>query len=424
MPSPLSTQLGAVSLLPMFAPWVGMSFFFPDSLQALSIIHRQELNTRDFTEAMRKFSVQNERELLKRAGTGPWDSSKQWSTRAFRNAILEGTWQPKTSLLTETGSAWRLCLGRHEGLGETSHPRSQSLERRRRARRGCRQCWLPGAALEHDRRDPREPHGSLLFHRLPSAGASRWSLLLCNTHTRLPWELLPDVTLALEAAEFRGSLLLLYLSSRTVPLEEGGFLRTLGGPFGLHQWKSSSICQPQLPILETAKRDIKKGADVRMCAGRGWGRLGPFMLRAFLSVWGRGRGFGQMLSFRSSPPISLHTPTRSSPPISLHTPTRVSWVATQGLLRPPVSLTGRSLPPQGAQMSPFHLQSGPRTFMRGQPEAPGTGPSWSLSEWGSFPASTACFQASGKGALRLQARHSSVAKHTAWGLLSPLLLWT
>ncbi|XP_059769866.1 uncharacterized protein LOC132359594 isoform X5 [Balaenoptera ricei] len=237
-------------------------------------------------------------------------------------------------------------------------------------------------------------------------------------------ELLPDVTLALEAAEFRGSLLLLYLSSRTVPLEEGGFLRTLGGPFGLHQWKSSSICQPQLPILETAKRDIKKGADVRMCAGRGWGRLGPFMLRAFLSVWGRGRGFGQMLSFRSSPPISLHTPTRSSPPISLHTPTRVSWVATQGLLRPPVSLTGRSLPPQGAQMSPFHLQSGPRTFMRGQPEAPGTGPSWSLSEWGSFPASTACFQASGKGALRLQARHSSVAKHTAWGLLSPLLLWT
>ncbi|XP_061036631.1 uncharacterized protein LOC133084285 isoform X2 [Eubalaena glacialis] len=166
--------------------------------------------------------------------------------------------------------------------------------------------------------DPREPHGSLLFHRLPSAGASRWSLLLCNTHTRLPWELLPDVTLALEAAEFRGSLLLLYLLSRTVPLEEGGFLRTLGGPFGPHQWKSSSICQPQPPILETAKRDIKKGADVRMCAGRGWGLLGPFMLRAFLSVWGRGHGFGQMLSFRSSPPISLHTPTR------------VSWVATQG----------------------------------------------------------------------------------------------
>lgn len=35
--------------------------------------------------------------------------------------------------------------------------------------------------------DPREPHGSLLFHRSPSAGASRWPLLLCNTHTRLPW---------------------------------------------------------------------------------------------------------------------------------------------------------------------------------------------------------------------------------------------
>lgn len=30
------------------------------------------------------------------------------------------------------------------------------------------------------------------------------------------------------------------------------------------------------------------------------------------------------------------------------------------------------------------------------------GPSWSLLEWGSFPASTACLQVSGKGALRLQ----------------------
>lgn len=35
--------------------------------------------------------------------------------------------------------------------------------------------------------DLREPHGSLLFHRLPPAGASRWPLLLCNTHMRLLW---------------------------------------------------------------------------------------------------------------------------------------------------------------------------------------------------------------------------------------------
>lgn len=35
--------------------------------------------------------------------------------------------------------------------------------------------------------DPREPHGSLLFHCSPSVEASRWPLLLCNTHTRLLW---------------------------------------------------------------------------------------------------------------------------------------------------------------------------------------------------------------------------------------------
>lgn len=35
--------------------------------------------------------------------------------------------------------------------------------------------------------DPREPHGSLLFHCSPSAGDSGWSLLLCNMHTRLLW---------------------------------------------------------------------------------------------------------------------------------------------------------------------------------------------------------------------------------------------
>lgn len=35
--------------------------------------------------------------------------------------------------------------------------------------------------------DPREPHESLLFHRSPLAGDSRWPLLLCNTHTRLLW---------------------------------------------------------------------------------------------------------------------------------------------------------------------------------------------------------------------------------------------
>lgn len=33
--------------------------------------------------------------------------------------------------------------------------------------------------------DPREPHGSLLFHCLPSARASRWPRLLCNMHTTL-----------------------------------------------------------------------------------------------------------------------------------------------------------------------------------------------------------------------------------------------
>lgn len=35
--------------------------------------------------------------------------------------------------------------------------------------------------------DPREPHGSLLFHCSPSAGDSRWPLLLCNMHMRLLW---------------------------------------------------------------------------------------------------------------------------------------------------------------------------------------------------------------------------------------------
>lgn len=93
--------------------------------------------------------------------------------------------------------------------------------------------------------------------------------------------------------------------------------------------------------LETAKRDIKKGADVRMCAGGGWGLLGPFMLRAFQSVWGRGRGFGQMLSFRSSPPISFHTPTRSH-----------GW-PHKGLLQPPVR--EEPAPAGNSEMSPFDL---------------------------------------------------------------------
>ena len=40
----------------------------------------------------KEFLVQNERELFECASTVPQDTSKLWNARAFRNAILGGTW--------------------------------------------------------------------------------------------------------------------------------------------------------------------------------------------------------------------------------------------------------------------------------------------------------------------------------------------
>lgn len=163
--------------------------------------------------------------------------------------------------------------------------------------------------------DPQEPHGSLLFHCSPSAGASRWPLLLCNMHMRLLWvsvtgswgtghthttsflpwvlktchflvisqELLPD-GMALEAAELRDS------SCEDCALRDGGFLRTLGGPLEPRKWKSCNIRQSQQSSLRTARKDTKEGLGPWLCGGRSWDSRAHSCFWLPREFWGGGHG--------------------------------------------------------------------------------------------------------------------------------------